>query len=467
MIGRRPAFEPGARVAVLGLGVSGTAAARLARLRGGDVYASDASSGPGPAQAAERLREEGISAEAGGHDMERVLAADLVVASPGISPFSDVRRAVHAAGIRTIAEVELAFRDLRSRVIAITGTNGKTTTTQLTAHLMAGAGIEVDAVGNIGRPLSETAMAARQPEWAVVELSSFQLADLETFEAEIGVLLNLAPDHLDRYRDVASYYADKARLFDNAAPGARWVLNADDDAVLSLAAEAEGDRFQFSYRSEVPRGAWWSREGTLRGRLGAQPGAISERWASASDLRILGPHNAANAAAACLAASLAGVPSATLAPSLRSYLGLPHRLQPIGERGGVLWVDDSKATNVAATVAALRSFDRPVVLLLGGRHKGEPYTEVADAAAGRVRAVIAFGEAAPRIVSDLEGEVDALQVETGMDAVVRAADDLARPGDVVLLAPACSSFDMFPNYAERGRAFAAAFAELPAREAAT
>lgn len=467
MRARRPAFEPGARVAVLGLGVSGAAAARLARLRGGEVYASDASSDAGPAEVAGRLRVEGIDAEAGGHDMKRVLAADLVVASPGISPFSEVRRAVHAAGIRTIAEVELAFRDLRSHVIGITGTNGKTTTTQLTAHLMAGSGIDVDAVGNIGRPLSETAMAARQPEWAVVELSSFQLADLETFESEIGVLLNLAPDHLDRYRDVASYYADKARLFDNAAPGVRWVLNADDPAVLELAAGAEGERFLFSNRGEVPRGAWWDAEGALSGRLEVDAADGPCTWASETDLPILGPHNAANAAAACLAAALAGADPATLAASLRSYRGLPHRLQPIGQRGGVLWVNDSKATNVAATVAALRSFDRPVVLLLGGRHKGEPYLEVAHAAAGRARAVIAFGEAAPRIVSDLRGTFETLQVETGMEAVVRAADELARPGDVVLLAPACSSFDMFPNYAERGRAFEAAFAALAPRESTT
>lgn len=460
MTARAPAFEPGARVAVLGLGLSGAAAARLARLRGGAVYASDVASEPGPAAVAERLRAEGIDAEAGGHDMARILAADLVVASPGISPFSAVRQAIHEAGIRTIAEVELAWRDLRSRVVGITGTNGKTTATRLAAHLMEGAGFRVEAVGNIGRPLSELVMTESQPDWVVVELSSFQLADLETFASDVGVLLNLAPDHLDRYRDLASYYGDKARLFDNAAPGARWVLNADDPAVLDLAADARGDRYLFSLRGEVARGAWWDAEGALQARLGPEADAPAVRWAHRSDLPILGPHNAANAAAAGLAAVLAGADPASLASSLRSYRGLPHRLQPLGERGGVLWVNDSKATNVAATVAALRSFERPVVLLLGGRHKGEPYGEIARAAAGRVRAVVAFGEAAPRIVSDLQGAVETLHVETGMDGVVRAAEELARPGDVVLLAPACSSFDMFPNYAERGRAFETAFAAL-------
>jgi len=464
---RRPAFEPGARVAVLGLGLSGVAAARLARVRGAVVYASDAAADAGPSAAAERLRAEGIDAEAGAHDLRRIFTADLVVVSPGISPFSEVRRAVQEAGIRTIAEVELAYRDLRGRVVGITGTNGKTTTTRLTAHLMEGAGLSVEAVGNIGRPLSETAMAASQPDWVVVELSSFQLADLETFESDVGVLLNLAPDHLDRYRDLASYYADKARLFENGAPGARWVLNGDDEAVLALAAGVVGERYLFSLRGEVDLGAWWEPDGTLRARLDSDSDPDTASWVTRADLPILGPHNAANAAAACLAAVLAGAGPRTLAASLRSYRGLPHRLQPLGERGGVLWVNDSKATNVAATVAALRSFDRPVVLLLGGRHKGEPYEEIARAASGRVRAVIAFGEAAPQIVSDLQGAVETLHVETGLDAVVRAADGLARPGDVVLLAPACSSFDMFPNYAERGRAFEEAFAALPSMGAVT
>ncbi len=464
---RAPAFEPGARVAVLGLGMSGTAAARLARLRGGDVYASDAAGGPQQEAAAASLRAEGIEAETGRHDMGRILASDLVVTSPGISPFSDVRSAVAAAGIRTVAEVELAFRDLRSRVIAITGTNGKTTATQLAAHLLARAGVRAEAVGNIGRPLSETAMLGEQPEWVVVELSSFQLADLESFEAEIGVLLNLAPDHLDRYRDVQTYYADKARLFEAGAPDARWVLNADDPGVIELAADVAGARYLFSVAREVGRGAWRGPGGDLLGRLGDDPAATPERWAGAADLPILGPHNAANALASCIVASLAGASTDTFADSLRAYRGLPHRLEPIGERAGVQWIDDSKATNVAATVAAIRSFSRPIVLLLGGRHKGEPYDAVADAARGRVRAVVAYGEAAPMIVADLQGAVETIRVESGMDAVVRAAASLARSGDVVLLAPACSSFDMFPNYAERGRAFAASFGRLPRPEAGT
>jgi len=462
---RESAFAPGDRVAVIGLGVSGSAAAMLARVGGAEVYASDLAAGPRQKAAAELLQARGIAAEAGRHDLERILGSDLVVTSPGISPFSEVRQAVTAAGIRTIAEVELAYRSLTGRVIAITGTNGKTTTTQLTTHLLTSAGIDAEAVGNVGRPLSECALAECQPDWVVVELSSFQLADLDSFESEVGVLLNLSPDHLDRYRDIDSYYGDKARLFDRASEDPTWVLNADDSAVLELAAGVPGRRLLFSVEGEVPVGAWVDSEGGLLGRL--IEGDSPARWASAEDIPLFGRHNVSNILAACLAAVVAGVEPGTLSDALRSFRGLPHRLQPVAERDGVLWVNDSKATNVSAAVAAVNAFDRPVVLLLGGRHKGQPYTALANAARERARLVIAFGEAAPLIVSELRDAVETIVVESSLDSAVKTAADLARPGDVVLMAPACSSYDMFPNYVERGRAFEAAVLDLQPAESAS
>ncbi len=464
MTGREPAFTPGDRVAVIGLGVSGTAAALLAKAGGAEVYASDTAEGPELRAAAERLRAEGIEAETGRHDMIRILGSDLVVASPGISPFSEVRQAVSASGIRTIAEVELAYRSLSSRVIAITGTNGKTTTTQLTTHLLTSAGIDARAVGNVGTALSECVLGGKQPDWVVVELSSFQLADLDSFEAEIGVFLNLAPDHLDRYRDFESYYRDKARLFEHASPDPSWILNADDPAVLDLASGAAGRRFLFSVAGEVAVGSWLDPKGDLVARLAERNGIV--RWAGTEDIRLIGRHNVANVLAACLAAVRAGADPGTFPASLQSFHGLAHRLQPVAERAGVLWVNDSKATNVAAAVASVNAFDRPVVLLLGGRHKGQPYSALAEAARGRTRAVVAFGEAAPLIVSELRGTVETIVTESGLDSAVRAAADLARPGDVVLLAPACSSYDMFPNYAERGRAFETIVHGLPSVEGA-
>ncbi|MEN8144618.1 MAG: Mur ligase family protein, partial [Gemmatimonadota bacterium] len=206
---RTPAFEPGASVAVLGLGISGVAAARLALARGGRVYVSDVSDGDEQVAAAKELRGAGIDAEAGGHDMERLLAADLVVASPGIGPATPVRSELIEAGVRTIAEIDLAYRDITSRIIGVTGTNGKTTVSQLLTHVLASAGMSVECGGNVGLSLSEIALREQQPDWIVAELSSFQLADLEQFRPDVGVLLNLGPDHLDRYHGVAQYYRDK------------------------------------------------------------------------------------------------------------------------------------------------------------------------------------------------------------------------------------------------------------------
>lgn len=452
MSAREMPFQPGARVSVLGLGVSGTAAALLAARRGARVYASDASAGREQSAAANALREKGIDAEAGRHDMNRILESDLVVVSPGISPFSEVRQQISAAGIRTIAEVELAYGALRSRVIGITGTNGKTTTTQLAADVLQASGTSAVAGGNIGRPLSWTAIEDDQPDWVVVELSSFQLADLESFRMEIGVLLNLAPDHLDRYRDLQAYYADKQRLFLAGGPDTSWILNDDDQSVLELASAAPGgDRYLFSVEHEVERGAWLGTDGVMRGRLA--DGAI-EDWLPASELPLLGRHNVANALAAALAARLAGCPAEAVGPGLRQGRGLPHRLEEVGEFEGVLWVNDSKATNVAAATAAVRAFDRPIVLMLGGRHKGEPYSAISSAAGDHLRAIVAFGEAAPKIVGELENAAPDVSVENGMEAAVRAAARHAQPGDVVLFSPACSSFDMYPNYEVRGETFA-------------
>ncbi|MFQ5529573.1 MAG: UDP-N-acetylmuramoyl-L-alanine--D-glutamate ligase, partial [Gemmatimonadota bacterium] len=394
MSSREMPFESGATVSVLGLGVSGTAAARLATARGGIVYASDAFAGVEQKAAAEALAAEGISAEAGRHDMDRILDSDLVVVSPGISPFSDVRQEISAKGIRTIAEVELAYGALSSRVIGITGTNGKTTTTHLTATLVREGGTTAVAGGNIGQPLSWTAMEEDQPEWVVVELSSFQLADLESFHVDIGVLLNLAPDHLDRYRDLQAYYSDKQRLFAAGDDRTHWILNADDSQVLHLANSLAADAFLFSLDGPVERGGWLSDDGILMGRVDG----TDEHWLPAADLPLVGTHNISNALAASVAARLAGCRPDCIGPGLSHRFELPHRLQSVAEADGVLWINDSKATNVAAATAAVRAFERPIIMMLGGRHKGEPYASIAEAGRGRLKAVVAFGEAAPKIL---------------------------------------------------------------------
>ncbi len=452
----RPRLSSGIRVAILGIARSGAAAARLAHARGAKVFVSEAAAGPEQLAASERLQAEGIEVETGGHDTERILASDLVVVSPGIDPATEIRRALRNAGVRPIAEIELAFRELDSRVIGITGTNGKTTTSAMCGHLLSSAGLSAVTAGNIGRPLSEVPLMDEQPDWVVVELSSFQLADIDTFASDIGLVLNLAPDHLDRYRSLDSYYEDKGQLFANASERSQWVINADDAAVMAIAEGCPGDHFQFSTTGKVKLGAYRDGKGFLRLSLpGRKARLLRER-----ELLLVGRHNAGNALAASLAAALAGCTDGQIKDGLASFQPLPHRLQPVGVHDEVLWVNDSKSTNVSATSVAIQSFDRPIVLLLGGRHKGESYARLGSLLGEHVRAVIAYGEAAPQIVTELEPHAPRLEIASGMDSIVRKAAELAAAGDVVLLSPACSSYDMFPNYEARGRAFEAAVRDL-------
>ena len=445
----------GETIGVLGLARSGLAAARLALARGAAVYASDAGASDAAKAAAETVRALGGDAETGGHDLAKLAACSRIVLSPGIPPTAKVLKENAIAGVPVIPEIEFAYEQLECPVIAITGTNGKTTVTALIEHVMRAAGVDAVAGGNIGTALSELALREPQPAWAVVECSSFQLAGIRRFTPRIGVLTNLAPDHLDWYADVEDYYADKARLFTNASAESAWVLNAEDARARDLVGDAPGTRLYFRAEtvpeSEDELGGWVS-SGTLVIRT--RPGHV-ERVIPAAGLQILGPHNVANALAAALAARLAGASLEGIAEGLASFRAPPHRLEPVVERDGVLWIDDSKATNIASTRVAVRGMTRPTVLLLGGKHKGEPYSELLPELEGRVRTVIAYGEAAPLVMADLEGRAPVERVDGPFEEVVRRAREIARPGDAVLLSPACSSFDMFRNYEERGDRFAA------------
>ena len=441
------------RIAVLGLARSGRAASLLALARGLDVYASDAGDTPSAREAADAIRAAGGSAETGGHDAARIASADLLVVSPGIPPTAPILTDASVAQVQQISELEFASRYLRSRLIAVTGTNGKTTVTSLIAHLLEAAGIDAVAAGNIGLPLSEVARSDDQPDIAVVEASSFQLAGVDRFDPEIGVVTNLAADHLDRYPSIEAYHADKQKLFRNAHPSSRWILNGDDKAVLDLAGDARGLRWCFTLNGPLPegqRGAWRAND-ELFARI--DPALPPVRLVRIEEMSLLGPHNHANALAASVAALLAGAAPVLVRDGLRSFRPLEHRMEPVIDANGVLWVNDSKATNVESTRVALRGIDRPVVLLLGGVHKGEPYTGLLEEARGHVRVVVAYGEAASTIMADLSRELPVVTVSGTFDRVLETAAHNARPGDVVLLSPACSSFDMFANYEERGRRF--------------
>jgi UDP-N-acetylmuramoylalanine--D-glutamate ligase len=445
----------GHTIGVLGLARSGLAAAKLALARGARVYASDASDTPQTRRAAEQINAMHGLAEVGRHDLGKLARCQKIVLSPGIPPSAGILRAPEIAHVPVIPEIEFAFGLLECPVIAITGTNGKTTVTSLIGHLLREHGEDAAVGGNIGTALSELVMREPQPRIAVVETSSFQLGGIREFNPRIGVLTNLAPDHLDWYTSLDSYYADKAHLFRNATGESRWILNGEDEKARELPGSAPGKRYYFRVGSQPAPGelgGFVSADGWLVLRMEA---GADERVLPAGRLRILGPHNAANALAASIAARLAGASVESIARGLRTFDAPPHRLQPVAEVGGVLWINDSKATNIASTQVALRSMTRPTVLLLGGRHKGEPYGELLpELHAGRVRAVLAYGEAGPIIEHDLAGMAPVERVPGGFDDVVRRAREIARPGDAVLLSPACSSFDQFANYEERGKRFA-------------
>jgi UDP-N-acetylmuramoylalanine--D-glutamate ligase len=436
-----PAWRRG-EVAVLGLARTGRAAARWLRSQGLAVYASDV--GAGASGVAEELIGLGVAVQVHGHDLARLARASAVIASPGVPPEAPALVAAREAGVPVHSEIDLGARALRgTRFIAVTGTNGKSTTTALVAHLLTGAGEPCPAVGNIGRPLIELALGAAPPAWAAVEVSSFQLHDSPALAPAVGVLTNLTPDHLDRYPSAEAYYADKRLLFRNADPASVWVLNADDPAVLALAGGAAGARRV--WRVTAPADAWYDRPAEALLLDG-------ERLLPRAELPLLGDHNVENALAAALAARAAGVAAAAIADGLRAFRGLPHRLERIREVAGVVWINDSKATNVASAAVALRAMDRPYVAILGGRHKGEPYTALGALLGDRCRGIVAYGEAASLVAADLGRTVTVTVVPAFADAVA-AAGARARTGDAVLLTPACSSFDQFANYEERGATF--------------
>ena len=448
-----------ARIGVLGLARSGRAAAKLALASGSAVFASDAGRSDEVREAASEIRRLGGEAETGGHSVERLAQCDRIVLSPGIPPDAPILNDPRLSDARWTSELEFAFQHLDSPVVAVTGTNGKTTVTAWIEHLLRSAGIDAVAAGNIGTALSEAALRDPPPEWVVVEASSYQLGRIETFSPRVGVVTNLAPDHLDRYPDVASYYADKAHLFDNARPHSTWVLNGEDEEVLRLAGDARGRRLTFRVESEPASsetGAWRDGEGRLLLRVMREDRLLVHE----DELRLLGRHSRANALAAALAAHAVVGDTAALREGLRSFAPMKHRLEPLGEAQGVLWVNDSKATNVASARVAIESMDRPTVLLLGGRAKGEDFSRLGDVVEGRVKAIVAYGEAAERIELDLGDRARVVTQEGPFRGVVWRARELASPGDAVLLAPACASFDMFRDYEDRGRQFARLVAEL-------
>ena len=439
----------GRSVTVVGLGKSGLAAARFCRSAGAAVTVSEAGQAEGFSDASTQLESAGVTLEFGPHRRETFEKADLIVLSPGvphtIPPFAAARR----RGIPVIGEMELAARFIREPVAAVTGTNGKTTTTELLGAMLKASGFQVFVGGNIGNPLIEYVENATPVEWLVVEVSSFQLDTMETFHPRIGCLLNISEDHLDRYPDFAAYAASKWRLFQNQT--------ANDTAVVNGALIPEGAppvplAGTTLFFNGSPQGQPLSavfREGAMI--LDGVPGR-PRVTIDLSAMPLVGRHNAENAAAAGLAAMAAGASPEGIQAALNDFRGLPHRVTLVGEIEGVRYYDDSKATNVDAVVRALESFEGPVVLIMGGRDKGGSYRRLESLLRAKVSHLIVLGEAAPIIRTALGGIVP-LQAAADMADAVRLAAGCARGGDVVLLSPACSSFDMYTSYHHRGEDF--------------
>lgn len=447
----RPEWLQG-EIAVVGLARSGRSAARLLARAGERVYASDSATSTDLEGTASELRAEGIDVQLGAHDLARIARASLVVASPGVPPTAPPFTAAREAGVDIVSEIEIGLRFLpRLNYIAITGTNGKTTTTALVGHLLRCLGRHAATAGNIGMPLTELALAAHGPDWVALEVSSFQLHDTPSIDPRVGILTNLSANHLDRYTSVDEYFGDKALLFQNAGPGSRWVTNADDDAVQDMTKAIAGVQCRFSVKERAD--AFYDRDaGTLM--------VLGYPLLLRDQLPLLGDHNVANALAASLAVMLADPAHTTdralhsLSAGLASFSALEHRIETVGTIDGVTWINDSKSTNVASTLVAMKGMTRPTVLLLGGKHKGEPYTDLLPELERTGRAVIAYGEAAPLIEADLGGgRVPLTRLGSSFDEVVARGRQLAQPGDVVLLSPACSSYDMFDNYEHRGAVF--------------
>jgi UDP-N-acetylmuramoylalanine--D-glutamate ligase len=438
----------GKRVLVVGIGKSGLAAARFLKAHGARVTVSDAR----PAKLIVELSElldEGFMVEAGSHGLLTFRRQDLIVVSPGVPQSTPELKTVRAMGAHIIGELELGAQFLQGDIVAITGSNGKTTTTTLVGKIFADAGVPTLVGGNIGRPVTEMVAESTPQTVSVLEVSSFQLETVEEFHPRIAAVLNLTPDHLDRHGSFEVYAAAKARIFENQVAGDALVLNADDPAVQAFAAKAKSEVFWFSATKAVRRGAF-VRDGVVV--WVEKEGGVTEPILPVSEIALQGAHNVENVLAAVCMARLATVPAESIRATVKSFAAVEHRLEFVREVAGVRYYNDSKATNVDATMKAVAAFAGGVHLILGGKDKDSDYTALAPLLRERVKTVITIGSAAQKIEHQLTGVMKIERAET-LQRAVALAREISVAGDTVLLAPACASFDQFENYEHRGRVF--------------
>jgi len=450
----------GKRVLVVGLARTGVATALFCIARGARVTATDARPENEIGEAIAPLRSAGVGLELGGHQENTFLEQDLIVPSPGVPADAPMLQAARAKGVTIWSEVELADRFLNGRLIGITGSNGKTTTTSLMEHILKNAGFSTILAGNIGTPLIARVEQSGEATITVAELSSFQLELIETFRPNIAVFLNLTPDHLDRHHTLEEYSRAKARIFENQTESDSAVLNADDPATTPLA-PAKPQVYWFSRKQRVAQGAF-VRGNEIVFRHDGQEEAVL----NLKEIPLPGAHNTENVLAAVAAARLAGAEPAAIAKGVRSFAGVEHRLEFVAEIGGVRYYNDSKATNVDATLKALDAFPGRILIVLGGKDKGSDYTLLQKPLRQKAILTLLIGAASEKIERQITGSV-AIERAGTIERAVEIASHAARPGDVVLLAPACASFDQFQNYEHRGRVFKELVHQLERQAAST
>jgi UDP-N-acetylmuramoylalanine--D-glutamate ligase len=446
------------RVLVVGLARTGVATALFCASRGAVVTATESRTETEIGESAAQLRTAGVALELGGHQEKTFLQQDLIVPSPGVPADFPLLQAARAQGVTIWSEIELAYRFLQGKLIGITGSNGKTTTTSLVEHILRTAEFPTILAGNIGTPLISCVNGMTATTVTVVELSSFQLELIDQFRPNISVFLNLTPDHLDRHGSMDAYAAAKARIFENQTERDAAVANADDPATQPHAPKRP-QVYWFSRKREVSQGVGLHGDQIVFRRNGNDEPVMDR-----AEIPLVGAHNLENVLAAVAATRLAGAETSAIAKGVRSFVGVEHRLEFVAEIGGIRYYNDSKATNVDATLKALDAFSGRVLIILGGKDKGSDYTALRQLLKEKVTLALLIGAASEKIEKQIAGSV-AIERAGTLDRAVVLASRASRAGDTVLLAPACASFDQFQNYEHRGRVFKDLVRQLEQRPA--
>jgi len=437
----------GKNVLVVGLGKSGVAASRLLLRNGAIVTATDSNPAERLSDDARSLSAAGVKIEAGMHRTETFLSSDLIILSPGVSAEIKPVATAKARGIRIISEIELACRFINTPVIAITGSNGKSTTTTLICEILRTRGDRVFAGGNIGTPLCDYVLAGNIADWVVAEISSFQLETIEEFRPKISVLLNISPDHLDRYHNISEYAEAKFRIFENQGTGDTAIINGDEPWCPELSGRIKCDTVLFSRKKKITNGIY-TEDGWIISDMEGARFSVCE----ISSLGIKGVHNLENAMASVAAGILAGCNRHVIETALKKFTGLEHRLEFVREINGVRYMNDSKGTNVGAVIKSIESFNEPLLLIAGGRDKGSDFSPLRPLIKERVKRLILIGEARDKI-AEAAGSMTETSFASSLQEAVSIAHREAVKGDIVLLSPACASFDMFNNFEDRGNKF--------------